>query len=226
MGSVAAGVVFAPHAVASGAQTPTTLPPTSTSVPKSTAIDSGLAFTGATITSPSDPTPRSLDDYQTAVFMQSWLGEAVFGKPEFQDPPADLPVYRVEVSQLVQRGQQPQVVKSSVYIASDGTTAYISVPREATTAPPPPAPALGTWWIAPPRTLDAFNGKGTLVNTAAVQQANSPRTPVSPDNPSTSSSSTSWLTYALVIGAAVVLIGGGVMFFRRRRSSDRLAAAD
>jgi hypothetical protein len=230
LGLVAAGLAYAPNAIASSAQTPSTAPaPTSTTLPKSTAIDSDHAYTGAVITSSSDPTPRSLNDYQTAVFMQSWLGEAVFGKPEFRDPPADQPVYRVDVS-LLQGQSSTQPVKTTVFYASDGTDAFLSVPKgqdvNNPTAEPPP-PTSGTWWVAPQRTMDAFNGKGTLVNTAGVVQGTTPRTPSTPQTPdSSSSSSTPWVLYALVIAGAILIIGGSVSFFRRRRGPDDLAPAD
>ena len=94
LGVVAAAMAAAPSAGASGAQTPTTRDDDVAGVDGDRR---NFAFTGATITSPADPTPRSLNGYQAAVFVQSWLPEAMYGKPELRDPPADLPVYRVDL---------------------------------------------------------------------------------------------------------------------------------
>jgi hypothetical protein len=229
VGLVAAGVAIAPGAGAASAQTPTTQTPTT--LAGSTPIDRNFAFTGASISSPANPaTPtRNLNGYQTAVFVQSWLPTAIYGKPQIQDPPANAPVYRVDIMGTW-GGDAPQAGNQTVYFASDGTTGWLSYPQgqEVTPTPVEPAPQPSNWFVAPQRTVDAFNGKGTLVDTAGTQEANTPRTPVAANGgSSSSSSSTSWWLYVLVIAAAIVIIGGGVMFFRRRRSSpDDLAPAD
>ena len=97
-------------------------------MPGSTAIDHNFAFTGATISSPADPTPRSLNGYQAAVFVQSWLPAAFYGKPELRDPPADVPVYRVDI--MGSWGGHPQLGTQTVYYASDGTSAFVSYPQQ------------------------------------------------------------------------------------------------
>jgi hypothetical protein len=225
LGLMTAGVAIAPNAGASAAQTETTQP--STVPPGATAIDRNFWFTGATISSASDPTPRSLNDYQTAVFVQSWLPTAIFSTPEKQDPPSTLPVYRVDIMGSW-GGDQPQAGNQTVYYASDGTTGWMSYPQgqEVTSTPSATPPPPSNWFVVPQRTVDAFNGKGTLVDTAGTAEANTPRTRATSDGSGSGSSSRSWVAYALVIGAAIVIIGGGVMFFRRRRSPDDLAPAD
>ena len=214
LGLVASGVAVAPGAVASSAQTSTTVPPTT--LPGSTAIDVNMAFTGATITSPADPTNRALNGYQTAVFVQSWLPEAIYGKPELRDPPANLPVYRVDIMGSW-GGAEPQVGNQSVYYASDGRTAFLSYPQDQAVTPtaanvPPPS----NWFIAPGRTVDAFNGTATLVETAGVDNAAHPRTPV-PQTTSGSGSSTStpWVLYGVLVAAGIVIVVGMVRHFRR-----------
>jgi hypothetical protein len=224
LGVVAIGVALAPGAGARGAQTPTTAPPTT--LPGSTAIDRNFAFTGAAVTSPADPTPRSLNGYQTAVFVQSWLPMAFYGKPELRDPPAGVPVYRVDIMGSW-GGAQPQVGNQTVYYASDGTDAFVSYPQPQAVSPtpaePPPPPSI--WFVAPSRTIDAFNGTATLVETGGTQQANAPRTAQTPNASGSGSSSTPWMLYGVLVAAAAAIVVGVVIFFRRRRDSDRFAAA-
>jgi hypothetical protein len=225
VGVVVAAMAAAPSAGASGAQTPATAP-TTTTLPGSTAIDRNFAFTGATVTSPADPTPRSLNGYQTAVFVQSWLPLAYFGKPELRDPPADVPVYRLDIMGSW-GGDQPQIGYQTVYYASDGTDAFVSYPQNQAVSPtptePPPPPTI--WFVPPPRTIDAFNGTATLIETGGTQQARTPRTAPTPTGSGSSSTSTPWVLYGLLVAAAAVIVVGVVIFFRRRRDSDHFAAA-
>jgi len=211
----AAAVALAPSASASETQTSTTLP-------AGTGIGDGLYFTSAVISTPGDPAPRTLDAYHAAVFVQSWMGEAFFGKPQFQDPPAGLPVYQVDVTGTW--GEVAGTGVQTVYYASDGTTAWLSYPQgqvvTATQASPPPPEK---WFIAPARTIEAFNGTATLIDTAGVVQATTPRT--APPAASDSGGSGSGLKYGLIIALVVLVLGGGMMLYRRRRSSDSVAAA-
>jgi hypothetical protein len=215
-------MVAAPGA---GAQTS---PPTVTTLPGSTAIDVNFEFTGATISSPADPTPRSMTGYQAAVFVQSWLPDALYGHPELRDPPADLPVYRVDLTGAW-GGDEPQVGYQTVYYASDGTTAYMSYPQDQVVTPTPsdPPPAPTTWFLPPTRAIEAFNGTATLIESGGTQAAaaatanGSRKAPTSNDS---SSSSTPWVLYGVLVAGAVFVVVGAVLFIRRR--SDHVAAAD
>ena len=209
-----------PSAGAVGAQTQ----PTTTTLPGSTAIDVNFAFTGATITSATDPTPRSMNGYQAAVFVQSWLPIAMYGKPELRDPPADVPVYRVDLMGSW-GGDQPQVGIQTVYYATDGSNAFVSYPQGQPVTPTPtePPPPPTTWFIPPPRTIEAFNGTATLIETAGTQNAAKGRTPATPNNSTSSSSSTPWVLYGVLI-AGIVIVIVGVVLFVRRNSRDVAAA--
>jgi hypothetical protein len=221
LGFVAAAMAAAPSAGAAGAQTP----PTATTLPGSTAIDYNFALTGAAITSASDPTPRSMNGYQAAVFVQSWLPVAMYGKPELRDPPADVPVYRVDLMGSW-GGENPQVGNQTVYYATDGTNAFVSYPQGQLVTPTPtePPPPPSTWFIPPPRTIEAFNGTATLIESAGTQQANANRTARTPNDSGSGSSSTSWVLYGVLVAGAVIVIVGAVLFIRR--NSGHVAAAD
>jgi cobalamin biosynthesis Mg chelatase CobN len=222
---VVATTALAGSAVALRAQT--TQPSATTQPPTATPIGNGLAFTSAVITSPADPNPRTMNNYQTAVFVQSWLPTALYGKPEIENPPANVPVYRVDITGTW--GSQPGLTgKQTVYYASDGTKAWVSYPQnqDVTMTPTEPPPGPATWFVPPHRVIDAFNGTAQLVETSGVDNANNPAGQVVKQPDSSGSSSTPWIVYAIVVGAAVVIIVGGVMFFRRRRSPDDLAPAD
>jgi len=217
LGVVAVPMAVASSAGASGAQTPAA--ETATTLPGSTGIDRNFAFTGATVTSPAEPTPRSLNGYQTAVFVQSWFPTAMFGKPELRTPPADLPVYRVDIMGSW-GGDEPQIGNQTVYYASDGTTAFVSYPQGQPVTPTPtdPPPSPSVWFVAPPPTIDAFNGTGTLVDTAGTQAANTPRSAnvaTTSNDSGSSSTSTPWVLYAVLAAAAVVIVAGVAMSVRR-----------
>jgi hypothetical protein len=219
---VAAWLADAPSAGASGGQAPTT-PTTPTTLPGATAIGDNYAFTGASISSPADPTPRTFNGYQAAVFVQSWLPTAFYGKPALRDPPANVPVYRVDVTGTW-GGTPPAAGTQSIYYASDGTNAFVSYPQQPDPSTTPDPPAGSVWFVAPARTMDAFNGTAKLVETAGVQAANTPRTAQTPNDSGSGSSSTPWVLYGVLAAAAVVIIIGVVRFFRR--DSGPYAAAD
>ena len=61
-------------------------------------IGDGYAFTGAVITPPDGGPTRTLDAYEAAVFVQSWLPQMLFANPDqVRQPAPDLPVYRVDI---------------------------------------------------------------------------------------------------------------------------------
>jgi hypothetical protein len=110
-----------------------------------------------------------------------------------------------------------------VWYASDGTTAWVSFPDEQVpmtdpiTSPPPPS----RWFVPPPRTIDAFNGEGKLVETLGTFTATSITTPpTSADGQAAgpdSSSSGSNVPWGWLAFAAAVVVGGGVVLSRHAR---------
>src|SRR5438128_11773750 len=74
-------------------------PATSSTTPTSVAISGNYAFAGAVITGSGLSRPRKLNAYQSAVYVQSWLGALYSGAPVVhEDPPAGLGVFEVDVT--------------------------------------------------------------------------------------------------------------------------------
>jgi hypothetical protein len=224
---IVAGLVFIPAAAAvaqSDSSTPgsltatTTVPPISIP-PDGVDIGGGEKFTGAVVTLNGDASsPRTMNAYQAAVFVQSWLPDALFNqKLKLQDPPAQLPVYRVDVNGTWGEGGTSGTV--AVYYASDGTNVWVSFPSQeaapAPISPPPPS----NWFVALPRVIDAFNGNAVLEQTEGVEAATAPTLPPGEAKSSGSSGSSSTAIWvALLVGVVIVLVVGGFIL-RRRRSS-------
>jgi hypothetical protein len=205
-----AALVFAPPALASGdaASTTTTGATASTT---GVAIGDGFSFTGATITSPGQP-DRAFTAYQAAVFVQSWLPAAFYGTPTMAAPPADLPVYRLDIAG---NWGGPTTILTA-YFAEDGKGgSWLSFPQPQTgtteTNPPPP-PA--NWWIPPPRTLEAFHGTAKLEETLGTYNATSTTASALPAG-SDSGSSSPWVW--VLASVAVVAVGAFVVIRRRRQ---------
>jgi hypothetical protein len=212
-------VAFAPAAHArngAAATTTTTAPQATTTTVEGVGIGDGYFFTGAVITTPGAAS-RTLSAYQAAAFVQSFLGEAIFGQPTFQEPPADLPVSQVDIS----GNWAGNVGVLTVYFVTDGSGhAWINfpqnqVPTTAPTTPPPPE----AWWVPPPHAIDAFNGTGKLEDTLGTYTATSVRTaPTAAAAGSSSSGSDSGIpwTWAVIGSVALVLIGAGIVIRSRR----------
>jgi hypothetical protein len=223
VGIALGAAVFAPPAHAGSDAAPTTTPttaaPVTTATPPGVGIGDGYYFTGAVITTPGAAN-RTLNAYQAATFVQSWLGEAVWGQPTMQNPPADLPVSQVDISGEWAAGG---VGVLTVYFVSDGNGhSWINfpqnqVPTTATTTPPAPE----KWWIPPPHAIDAFNGTGKLEETLGTYTATSVTTPTPATGSAASSSSGSsgssnlWI-WAVVGSIGIVLIGAGIVIRSRR----------
>jgi hypothetical protein len=189
------------------------LPPTSTT-PGAVGIGDGLAFLGAVITTPGQP-PREMNAYQAAVFVQSWVSEALFGSPDRTPPPAELPVSRVEVTGDWAAAGTGQI---TVYYASDGTKAWIAypegqLPATAPTTPPPP----GNWFVAPSRAIAAFNGEGELGETLGVFNATSTPTTAGDERGAGDSGSELSPIWVVVVLAALLAGGLGWAVARSRR---------
>jgi len=203
-------LVLAPSAAAHDDDPSTT----TTALPGSVAIGDGFAFTGAVIRSADGSVERTLNAYQAAVFVQSWLADAFFGTPNVQNPPPTLPVYRIDVT-----GTWGQLSGAlTVYYASDGKTAWLSFPQDQVptanpTSPPPPT----NWFVPPTRVIEAFNGTATLQATIGTDTPQSKR--------AGRSSSTSRIIWAVVAALAVCGVASAAVRAFRRVGPRRAARA-
>ena len=118
-----------------------------------TQIASGWYIQGATITGPGLAIPRHLNDSQAAAFVQAWLPAQLYDKLKQQDPPRSLPTFTVHVDDTINGAPEHLIA----YYVSDGQNAWISMPIQ----------DLGggaivnkrAWFLAPQRTVAAFEGK-------------------------------------------------------------------
>lgn len=179
-------------------------------------IGDGYAFTGATVMSP-DGTTREMTAYQAAVFVQSWLAQAIFGSEEMlRDPPPELPVHRIDVGGVWGSGPAGRV---TVYFATDGDTAYIAFPQDqgVATDPSTPVPEPSEWFVPLPRVIETFNGRGKLIETTGTQQATSTTTEGSGSGDGSSEGDTEGWPW-IAVGAAVALLVVGGLVLRSRRA--------
>jgi hypothetical protein len=173
----------------------------------------GLSFRGAVVTAPGRPT-RNLTAYQSAVFVQKWIVEALLGKPKHEPIPANVTPYRVDVTGTWGGGSDFET--RPVFYASDGTQAWVVFPDPAK-VPPTGIPAGLDWFVAPPQVISAFAGTGKLVPTASPAPA--PTTgaaaPVG-DNTAGDDGGSPWLWIVGVV--AVAALGGVALGWRRSRA--------
>ena len=155
---------------------------TSSTTPTSVGIGGDYAYSGAVVHEPGTTKTRTLNAYQSAVFVQSWLGDLYYGHPKFGPPSANLTVSRVDVT----GNWGGTYTTLAVYYATDGSQVWIGFPHQPiTTTPSSRPPAPGGWFIAPARVRQAYAGTAKLVLTGGVQAATSTSAP-----PVTSSTST------------------------------------
>jgi hypothetical protein len=173
---------------------------------KSTDIGAELAVQGATITGPCIRAPkRELNSPQAAAFVQSWLPNALFGKPKVEDPPASLPVCRVSV-RYTAAGKRQTPMK--VDYASDGKTAWTALPPQALW--PGVFVDVHRWTVALPRAVAAFAGRAKPVPVATPPTSTT--TPATTGNaaPTPTGKSGSddsdllWIIVALVVGIGLL----------------------
>jgi len=195
---------------------------TSSTPPTSVAISGNFAFSGAVITGPGLSRPRKLNAYQSAVYVQSWLGSLYSGVPVVHaDPPAGLGIYEVEVT----GNWAGSIETRATFYASDGRRVWIAFPAlEPITSTPVTRPAkIRGWFVALPRVRQAFLGTAKLVPTAGTQTPSTtvgPTTTVPAGAPAGHSGTAAgpWIAIALV----VVVLGAAFFLFRsRRRKRDR-----
>ena len=206
---------------------------TTSTTPTSVQISGGYTFTGSVIVGPGLKRPRKLDAYQTAVWVQSWIGDLYYGKPTHENPPAGLPVYEVDVTG--QWGSGEAVETRASFYASDGKSAWVAFPSEPPVQVTPTAPprVVTGWFLAPPRVIQTFAGRGTLAPTAGLSPQPSTTTTAAPSTttgaaaPAHSGSHNSkrlvFLWIAIVLAAAA-LGSFGVGSLRDRGAREALAA--
>ena len=176
-------------------------------------IGGGLAFGGAVITGVRPHTAtRRLNAYQSAVFVQSWLGDSFYGKPKHEPVPTGVPIYRLDVTGSWGGGGVDFTTRA-VFYASDGTRAWIAFPSPQIT-PATGAPAKLDFWDAPTRVIPAFAGTGKLIPAASIGAT--PSTGAAPSATTSSDKSSAW---PWAVGAAAVVVLGAVaaVALRRRR---------
>jgi hypothetical protein len=169
----------------------------------------------ATVTRPGTP-PRHLNSSQATAYLQSWYYATVYGtlKPAAK-PPARYPVNTVTARESI-KGKPYTFV--SFYVTDPGGGAYIGVPRQAVIGPDASVPEE-KWFVAPPRTTQAFLGKRDAVPLKDLGGgATTTTTATPPAEPSDDSSSDTagWLVAGGVILVGLVLI---VTLGRSRRGA-------
>jgi hypothetical protein len=189
------------------AQTTTTSGPTTSQAGDQTSLSQlapGLALVSGTITGNGPESGRQLDSSQATAFVQAWLPDSVFGSPPYEDPPATLTVYQVDV----EYNYQGTLGTMTVNYASDGTSAWISMPPQALW---PGVNVTQQRWIkAPDRTVAGFEGQ-----LAPVPIATAPPT-TKADAATSAHHSSSSAGPLLIVGLLVVLAAIGFVVLRRR----------
>ena len=182
----------------------------STRPAESVEISGGLAYSGAVITGPHAPT-RRLTAYQSAVFMQSWIGDAFCCKPKHESVPVGVPVYRLDV--MGTWGGGADFSARAVYYASDGKQAWIAFPSPQRT-PSTGSPARLDWFVAPSRVIQAFAGTAKLIPTLGTDTSPS-NAAVPRDAAKHTVGNSAW---PWIGGAAAAVAAFGVVVGWRRRT--------
>lgn len=166
-------------------------------------LSPGLEILDGSITGNGPESGRTLDSSQATAFLQAWLPESVYGTPPFENPPATLPVYQVDVDYKY----QGTLGSMTVDYASDGTSAWVSMPPQSLWSG-----ALVTqqrWILAPDRTVAGFEGRLTP---APVPKA----APTHEAIAATSDSSSSTTRLLIIAALLVLVVGIGLLVIRRR----------
>lgn len=227
LGAILGALVWASPAFAHDDPDHEPVTPTTPVPPGAVSIGDGFAFTGAVVYPPAEAPTTTWDADRTAVFVQSWLGESIFGTPNVQDPPPELPVHRIDITGTW--AFTPGIL--TVYYATDDVTAWVGLPADQTATPAPArTPEPSGWFVGDPRVIGAFNGTEGLIQTAGVAAATTTTTEpgVAPEEavgPS-SDDSGSEPPWDLIALGAVALAGGGGLVLRRRRPQPADAPAD
>lgn len=136
--------------------------------------DDLLYIARATITPPDDGPTRAVDVCDAAIFVQSWFGTAIFGDAIPGTPPADAPVYRVDV-EGDRAGTVGYVTGHHAEADATPNITYRQVPISPEQADPPPP--QDPWFKSIEQVIDAFTGEAQLVRSQGVIEASSNTTP-------------------------------------------------
>jgi hypothetical protein len=184
-------------------------------------ISGDFAFSGAVITGPGLSKPRTLNAYQSAVYMQSWLGGLYSGAPvTHQNPPAALPVYEVDVT-----GNWGGTIETrSTFYASDGHRVWIAFPSlPPITKTPGTHPAvIRGWFVALPRVRQAFAGTAKLVETGGTQSVPTSTTTTTAPVSADARSGGSDIGLGIAIALAAAAVAGGTLWLVRRNTGRRV----
>jgi hypothetical protein len=167
----------------------------------------GLQLNGAVVTTPGEES-RTLDADEADSFMRAWLLTSVFGNVGNEDPPAELPVSRVEVDATFRGADQPFVV----LFATRGTE------EDSWVGMPPQSLGFGSvdeerWIHAPLGTYTAFLA-GEQPPATTVPQT------TAPDRDAAGGSDDDDFPLVVVLVSAVaVALGLGALLVNRRRGA-------
>jgi hypothetical protein len=167
----------------------------------------GLLILGGTIAGNGPDSGRSLDSSQATAFLQAWLPDSVFGSPPYVNPPPTLPVYDVQVEDEY----LGSLSTMTVYYASDGKSAWISMPPQSLW--PGVVVTQQRWIQAPDRTVAAFEGHLSALPVPTGSSSSSHSQSATDSN---ASLSTAWIL--LIAGMVVIAAAIALMVIRRRRS--------
>jgi hypothetical protein len=177
----------------------------------------GVTAGPATVTTPGSPS-RRLSANETAAFLRSWLPASTVQQIPNEKPPKCLPVSKIRFENEFSGTKTP----TTVFYASDGITAWVGMPAQ----PLGFAVVTSEKWIRAPQakvTIDAFNAPGdapsTTDNCANTATTTTPTTPTKA-NPDDSSSSTTWVWFAV---PAAIVVAIGIWLVLRSRSRAPVA---
>jgi hypothetical protein len=177
----------------------------------------GMQVLGATITGPSLDEPRELGAQEAFEFMQSWLGESIFGNPPNENPPGELGVHEIAVHTTWRDNDLTMLV----YYASDGTDAWVGMPPQDVGF----ATVDAENWIRAPEQTQALmpgisgdtDGDPVTATTTGGATATTDVTGDAAAN--TSDDDDSILPLVAIAGIAVVVAGVGAFLLGRRRGA-------
>lgn len=188
--------------IASAQAGPTSVPP---SAPAGFVLPDGLTVFGADIACP-DTAARAMDAAHSAAFVESFIAHAMLGTPQLESPPAGAAVCTATVRWLYGGGTEPTTL--TMKYATDGTKSWLLfVGRD-------------VWFVAPPRTKDAFEGKLLPINRNVAPKV-TPKPPKADKPKKEEKDSSSWLLDTVAaVAIGVLLAGGAYLVIRRTRGRD------
>jgi hypothetical protein len=142
--------------------------------------------------------------------VQAWLPAQLYGQLTQENPPRSRPLFTVQVDDRISGAPEHLIA----YYVSDGHNAWVSMPMQ----------NLGggavvnkrTWFLAPPRTIAAFEGKLARVPTAGTETTTTIfGTAAAKPATSKHSSSHAQVWIALLVVALLGLAGFGAVRARR-----------